>query len=139
MKQKFLICRHCGNIVAVIRDQGVPIFCCGEKVYEITPSTAEASEEKHFTDIGYRSYPMVNAKLAVEAAIMQMGNAYTVDLSGYADEEVVFTNASGDEFVFETDISGNLSCVLPDGEYTVESRGAQAEITVDKDTAVNLI
>ena len=82
---------------------------------------------------------MVNAKLAVEAAIMQMGNAYTVDLSGYADEEVVFTNASGDEFVFETDISGNLSCVLPDGEYTVESRGAQAEITVDKDTAVNLI
>ena len=108
-------------------------------VCENTIDTVEASEEKHFTDIGYRSYPMVNAKLAVEAAIMQMGNAYTVDLSGYADEEVVFTNASGDEFVFETDISGNLSCVLPDGEYTVESRDAQAEITVDKDTAVNLI
>ena len=47
MKQKFFICKHCGNIVAMIRDAGVPIVCCGEKMHEITPDTTEASGEKH--------------------------------------------------------------------------------------------
>lgn len=47
MKQKFYICRHCGNIIAMIRDKGVPVFCCGEKMQELTPDTTEASTEKH--------------------------------------------------------------------------------------------
>ena len=47
MKQKFLICRHCGNIVAVLRDKGVPICCCGEKMEELHPGATEASGEKH--------------------------------------------------------------------------------------------
>ena len=47
MKQKFLICHHCGNIAALIRDNGVPIFCCGEEMEELIPGTTEASEEKH--------------------------------------------------------------------------------------------
>ena len=47
MKQKFLICRHCGNIVAVIRNRGVPIYCCAEEMDELVPGTTEASGEKH--------------------------------------------------------------------------------------------
>ena len=47
MKQKFYICKHCGNIVAMIRDAGVPIMCCGEKMHAIKPGTTEASGEKH--------------------------------------------------------------------------------------------
>ena len=47
MKQKFMICQHCGNIVAVIRNKGVPIYCCGEKMRELSPGTTEASGEKH--------------------------------------------------------------------------------------------
>ena len=47
MKQKFLICQHCGNIVAMIRDKGVPIYCCGEEMQELIPGTTEASGEKH--------------------------------------------------------------------------------------------
>ena len=47
MKQKFLICQHCGNIAAMIRDKGVPVFCCGEKMQEITPGATDASGEKH--------------------------------------------------------------------------------------------
>ena len=47
MKQTFLICRHCGNIAALIRDRGVPIFCCGEKMRELVPGETEASGEKH--------------------------------------------------------------------------------------------
>lgn len=47
MKQKFLLCRHCGNIVAFIRDSGVPIWCCGEMMKELIPDSTEASGEKH--------------------------------------------------------------------------------------------
>ena len=47
MKQNFLICRHCGNIVALIRDKGIPIFCCGEQMHKLIPDSIEASGEKH--------------------------------------------------------------------------------------------
>lgn len=47
MKERFFICSHCGNIIAMIRDCGVPIHCCGEKMKEIIPGTTEAAEEKH--------------------------------------------------------------------------------------------
>ena len=47
MKQKFFICKHCGNIIAMIRDVGVPVYCCGEPMQQIIPGTAEASGEKH--------------------------------------------------------------------------------------------
>lgn len=47
MNQRFLICQHCGNIVAMIRDCGVPVYCCGEKMQEIIPGTTDAAQEKH--------------------------------------------------------------------------------------------
>lgn len=52
MKHKFYICGHCGNIIAMIRDKGVPVWCCGEKMHKITPGTTEASEEKHIPVYG---------------------------------------------------------------------------------------
>lgn len=47
MEQKFLACGHCGNIVSVMKDAGVPITCCGEKMHELIPGTSEGSTEKH--------------------------------------------------------------------------------------------
>ena len=47
MKQKFFKCEHCGNIIAVVKESGVPVMCCGEKMKEIIPGTVEASTEKH--------------------------------------------------------------------------------------------
>lgn len=47
MEQKFYICAHCGKIVALVKESGVPIICCGEKMSEIIPGTVEASVEKH--------------------------------------------------------------------------------------------
>ena len=44
---KFYICEHCGNIVAYVKDAGVAIMCCGEKMKELVPGTVEASKEKH--------------------------------------------------------------------------------------------
>lgn len=47
LKMKFYICKHCGKIVAVVKDSPVPIMCCGEKMSEIIPGTTDAAVEKH--------------------------------------------------------------------------------------------
>ncbi len=44
---KFFICEHCGNIIGVIHDAGVPMMCCGQKMTQLIPGTVEASAEKH--------------------------------------------------------------------------------------------
>ena len=47
MEQKFYTCRHCGNIIAKIKDVGVPIMCCGQKMEELAAGAVEAAGEKH--------------------------------------------------------------------------------------------
>ena len=47
MKELFFGCKHCGNIVAMIKNSGVSIQCCCEDMQEIIPGTTEASQEKH--------------------------------------------------------------------------------------------
>ena len=43
MKAKFYLCRHCGNLVGMIHDAGVPLMCCGEKMEALVPNTVEAN------------------------------------------------------------------------------------------------
>ena len=40
MEQKFYICEHCGNIIAMVKNKGVPVMCCGQKMTEIIPGTS---------------------------------------------------------------------------------------------------
>ncbi|MGN1014937.1 MAG: desulfoferrodoxin family protein [Butyricicoccus sp.] len=47
MEQKFYICEHCGNMIAMVKDTGVPVMCCGQKMTEIIPGTTDAAAEKH--------------------------------------------------------------------------------------------
>lgn len=47
MKQKFLKCEKCGNIVAAVKSNGGKITCCGEEMKEIIPGTIDAAREKH--------------------------------------------------------------------------------------------
>ncbi|MCL1806708.1 MAG: desulfoferrodoxin [Oscillospiraceae bacterium] len=49
--QTFFICKHCRNLIGFIDSKGVPLMCCGEKMTELIPNTAEASAEKHLPDI----------------------------------------------------------------------------------------
>lgn len=44
---EFLKCKHCGQIVKKIKDTGVGVICCGEKMELITPNTTDAAQEKH--------------------------------------------------------------------------------------------
>ena len=47
MENKFFICEHCGNIIGMIHNSGVPVVCCGQKMTELIPGTVDASKEKH--------------------------------------------------------------------------------------------
>lgn len=44
---KFYICEHCGNLIGMIHDAGVPMMCCGQRMTKLEPGTVEASQEKH--------------------------------------------------------------------------------------------
>jgi len=46
-KQKFFICKRCGNMAGLIKDEGVPMVCCGDEMTELIPNTVDASKEKH--------------------------------------------------------------------------------------------
>ena len=69
---KFYICKHCGNLVGMIHESGVPIICCGEPMTELKPNTVEASNEKHLpvvtvdgnnvhVEVGSVAHPMIEA------------------------------------------------------------------------------
>ena len=45
--KKFFVCKHCGNMIGLIHDAGVPMMCCGEKMVELVPNTTDAAQEKH--------------------------------------------------------------------------------------------
>lgn len=47
METKFLICKHCGNIVEVVRESGVSIVCCGDKMSELKANITDGAVEKH--------------------------------------------------------------------------------------------
>ena len=47
MEQMFYICEICGNIIAKVRDSGVPVMCCGKPMTRIVPGTSDGAYEKH--------------------------------------------------------------------------------------------
>ena len=63
---RFFICEHCGNLIGVIHNSGVPMMCCGQKMTAIEPGTVDASREKHL--------PVVNVE----------GNTVTVTVGSVA-------------------------------------------------------
>lgn len=46
-EKKFYICKHCGNMIGMIKSSGVNVVCCGDSMTELKPNTVEASQEKH--------------------------------------------------------------------------------------------
>lgn len=47
MEQKYYICEHCGNIITKVKDTGVPVVCCGQKMTQLIPGTTDGVVEKH--------------------------------------------------------------------------------------------
>lgn len=81
-----------------------------------------------FENVDYKAYPLVNAKLSVEAALKEYRSAVDTvidfndvpfDVCPAVGQSVVVEHACGRQFIFEVDSSFSVSCVLSSGPYTV--------------------
>lgn len=108
MEQKFLICEHCGNIVAVVKESGVKVVCCGEKMKEIIPGSVEASREKHIPEyvvkdnkvlvtIGSVDHPMIPEHFIEWVSIQTKFGNQRKQLTPGSEPKVCFSLCEGDE------------------------------------------
>lgn len=69
-KQKFFLCKICGNLVDAIHFSGAQMVCCGQPMTELIANTVDAAFEKHvpvveqkgnevFVRIGETEHPMI--------------------------------------------------------------------------------
>ena len=69
---KFYRCKHCGKIVALVKEVKVPTICCGEPMEELVPNTLDGAHEKHIpvvsvengvatVKVGEVTHPMLDA------------------------------------------------------------------------------
>ena len=108
MEQKFLICEHCGNMIAMVKDTGVPVMCCGQKMTEIIPGTTDAAVEKHVpvytvdgttvtVSVGSTAHPMLPEHY-IEWVTLQTKQGNQRKLLKPGDEpKVCFAMCEGDE------------------------------------------
>ena len=110
MEQRFFICKHCGNIVAMVKSSGVPIMCCGEKMSEIVPGTMDASKEKHVpvytiegntvnVAVGSVLHPMQPEHYIEWVSLQTRSGNQRKQLEPNDEPKVSFAITDGDEFV----------------------------------------
>jgi superoxide reductase len=99
--KKFYICRHCGNLIEMVHDAKVPMFCCGEKLEELVPNTVEASGEKHIpvvevkgsqvhVNVGSVDHPMVSEHFIEWVHVETENGGYRKELHPESAPHVVF-------------------------------------------------
>lgn len=108
MKQKFFICETCGNMIAMVKESGVPIVCCGKKMTQLVPGTTDASVEKHVpvytkegncvtVKVGSVEHPMAQEHYIEWVSIQTKAGNQRKQLLPGASPEVCFALCEGDE------------------------------------------
>lgn len=108
MKQRFFICAHCGKIVALVKETGVPVICCGEKMSEIIPSTTDASVEKHipiykvennkvYVNVGSVEHPMTDDHYIEWISLQTNAGNQRKFLKPNSKPEICFALCEGEE------------------------------------------
>ena len=101
MEQRFFVCETCGNMIAVIKDAGVPMMCCGQKMKELIPGTTDAAVEKHVpayevkdgkvsVKVGEVAHPMVDAHYIEWVAVQTDKGVQRKNLTPGSQPEVTF-------------------------------------------------
>ena len=107
---KFYICNHCGNIIAYVRDKGVPVVCCGEKMQELVPGTTDGAVEKHLpvitregekvtVAVGSAAHPMMEEHWIQWIALETTGGNQRKELHPGDEPKAVFLVPEEDEIV----------------------------------------
>lgn len=108
MKQKFLMCEKCKNILEVVKESGKTVICCDEKMKEIIPGTVEASKEKHIpvynitgnkvkVTVGEIEHPMQQEHYIEWISVQTKNGNQRRTLKPGEKPEACFTICDGDE------------------------------------------
>lgn len=107
---KFYVCEHCGNIITFVKDAGVPVMCCGERMKELVPGTTDAAQEKHVpvieqdgqkvvVKVGSLEHPMLEEHY-IEWIVLETKKGYQkVDLKPGDEPKAEFMLTEDDEVV----------------------------------------
>ncbi len=104
---KYYICEHCGNIIEYVKDSGVPVMCCGQKMTEIVPGTSDGAIEKHvpvvtvsgnevLVQVGSVEHPMVEEHYIEWIVIETEKGSQKVRLSAGDEPKAKFLLAEND-------------------------------------------
>ncbi len=107
---RFYICEHCGNIVGLIEDSGVPLMCCGKKMTKLEAGTVEASKEKHIPEVeikgkivtvkvGSVEHPMIDAHYIEWIVVETNLGSYTRKLTPNTPPAADFVLVDGEKVV----------------------------------------
>ena len=107
---KYYACEHCGNIIEYVKESGVPVMCCGQKMTEIVPGTSDGAQEKHvpvvivdgdkvIVEVGAVEHPMVEAHYIEWIAIETTRGSQRVKLDYTDKPRAEFKLADGEELV----------------------------------------
>jgi len=107
---KFYVCEHCGNIIEYVKETGVPVMCCGQKMTELVPGTSDGAHEKHvpvvtvngedvIVEVGSVEHPMVEAHYIQWIAIETTKGSHRIKLDYTEKPRAEFKLAAGEEFV----------------------------------------
>lgn len=108
MEMKFLRCAHCGKIIAVVKETGVPVMCCGEAMREIVPGTTDAAKEKHIpvyevkdgevtVTVGSVAHPMTDEHYIEWISLQTKCGNQRIALKPGAEPKVCFYISKDDE------------------------------------------
>ena len=107
---KFYICEHCGNIITFMKNAGVPVMCCGQKMKELVPGTSDGAVEKHVpavsvegqkvvVKVGEAEHPMLEAHYIQWIALETESGVQINNLKPGEKPEAVFLLPEGEKAV----------------------------------------
>ncbi len=107
---EFYICEHCGNIVTYMKNKGVPVMCCGQKMTKLEPNTSDGANEKHVpviaqdgnkvtVTVGSVLHPMLEAHYIEWIVLETTNGSMTVNLKPEVEPKAEFVLAEGVEVV----------------------------------------
>ena len=96
---KFYICEHCGNLIGMIHNAGVPVMCCGQKMTALVPGSTDAATEKHVPVIAYADNTVTVAVGEVEHPMTEAHHIAWVYLETTAGAQRKILPVEGAPFV----------------------------------------
>ena len=107
---KFYIWEHCGNMITFMKNAGVPVMCCGQKMTELVPGTSDGAVEKHVpavsvegqkvvVKVGEAEHPMLEAHYIQWIALETESGVQIKNLKPGEKPEAVFLLPEGEKAV----------------------------------------